>query len=170
MTRKRNKKGSAVSDLPLSLWILIIGLLFPLIGFLTVTLRVICIYYGAGDASYQAAKQQTYTEAQTRARAVFLKDAAIPGVTVPAGSPAVKVVRKNKDNGEEYEFTGIVTEPINTGTFVYLLRVQTSAQVDPIINFGGSVFPWANIPGLSGPIDINFNSENVAENPDGLIE
>jgi hypothetical protein len=167
--RKRNT-GTAIAEMPGAIWLFLVGMLFPLIALVTLSYRVVLLYNGVRDSCYQAALQQSFGEAQTQARATLAKDiGAFTGVTVDALQPRVRIVTRTLATGKETESsTPLAAGTVNVQLNNYFIRTYVNAEIQPLINMGTTGF-WANVPGLTGPIQLNdMVYQTFAENPNGL--
>lgn len=168
--RLRRNNGTAVAEMPGAIWLFLVGMLFPLIALVTISYRVILLNNGVRDCGYQAALAQSYSEAKTKAASTLAKDAsAFTGITIAGGDPRVRIVVRELATGNETEFSApLPVGSVNVQNNNYFIRTYVDATVDPLINMGTTGF-WANIPGLTGPIQLkNMVYNAFAENPDGL--
>jgi hypothetical protein len=167
--RKRNR-GTVVAEMPGAIWLFLIGMLFPLLGLVTLSYRVMLLYNGVRNACYQAAVQESFTDAADKAKSVLQSDvAAFTGIKVAPTEPRTRIVVRNLATSAETEFsTKLAAGSVNPQTHNYFIRIYCDAQVEPLINMGTTGF-WTGIPGLTGPIQLkNFVYQTFAENPPGL--
>lgn len=167
--RLKSASGSTVAEMPGAIWLFIIGMLMPLIGFVTLSFRAIILYNGVRDAAYQAAIAESYTDAKKKAEEVLLADVSVKGVKVDPNEPRVWIIEKKTSDGTEFvQKGGVFPRKVLPEDHAYYFLILVNAQVDPLVNMGGNGF-WKNIPGLTGPLQITDMSYQVyVENPTGL--
>jgi hypothetical protein len=168
--RKRNT-GTAIAEMPGAIWLFLVGMLFPLIALVTISYRVVMLYNGVRDSCYQAALQQSFSDAQATAKTVLTTDVgAFNGISVDSSTePRVVIVTRVLATGKETESTSpLAAGSVNVQLNNYFIRTYVNAKVQPLINMGTTGF-WINVPGLTGPIDLNnMVYQTFAENPNGL--
>ena len=159
-----------MAETPLALWVFLFFLMFPLMGFVTLWYRATCVFFAIRDCTYQAAKEQSFTTAKTKAQEVLKRDSEVwTGIKIlGAAPPECWVVTVNPSSKKETEQNTNLAS-VTFGN-IYMLRTRCQVELQPIINmgYGGSVF--ANIPGLTGPMPLNFSYQVYVENAQGLTQ
>lgn len=154
----------------MALYIFLIGMLFPLIGLITLSYRASVFYFAIRDSTYQAAKQQSFTEAKAKATQILTEDASkFTGIKVLSGFPeTVIVVRPLSGSTQTESKTKLAANSVNTNNNVYFIRTYTKAELAPFVNMGYGGSGFINIPGLTQALPLNFSYQVYAENPPGL--
>ena len=173
-------RGTTIAELPLALWIIFVGIGFPLFILATITLRFALFYQAARESALQASQSQT-----------FFLDPAAPSTALSCVHQAVQTATQvqNSFSGFTINSTNvyIITTPVTTsgaGTPVvtgpntpllvvdtdlnmYQIRVVVAGVVQPLVALPTPFF--GNIPGLTQGFPVTVSEERVFENPDGLI-
>jgi len=165
----RSAFGSSIAEMPVVLWAIFIGLLFPLAIMASMGYRASIVYFATDAACRKASKAPSFTEAQTRAATTMTTDlASFSGISnvVPALSIKVKALSSGS-----YTTSTTVLPPgsVNTSQNIYFVILGVDADIDPLVHFAGG-FMGLNIPGLTGPHTLHFTSQAYVENPNGLTE
>lgn len=164
--RPNRRNGTSLAEVPVNLWVFVFFLLMPFIDIVTLGYRATFAYFGVRDATHKASLQSNFTNAMATANSVLNSDAAA-WTGIGYSNTNVYVV--------QVDATGVETQgspnspwPIPTNSAdVYLVRVSTSASAAPLMNMNG-VASWANVPGLTGPVNLLFTYQVAAENSQGL--
>jgi hypothetical protein len=166
----RRNTGTSMAELPVILFILFVGLLFPLVIYSSIGYRGSILYFAADSAAKKAAKSATYTDASTRAGAV-LSTCLGPfnGIAVTA-PPAISVMAKPIAGGAPTIYTSkLASGSIDTTKNLYFIMSKVDADLSPLVQFGGG-WMGMNIPGLTGPFHLTINTQAYSENPTGLSQ
>jgi hypothetical protein len=167
----RRKSGSAMADFPAALWLLVLGLLLPILCLATMSFRAIFFYMAVRDCCYQAAKEESFSDANSKAAAVFTKDIdAWNGLKITA-NPNVVVVIRDTAGSTTKEVAGPLKAPdapVDTKANVYMLKVYCDGDIQPLIPTGNYSGFFCNIPGLTGPYPMQMSYQVYTENPNGL--
>lgn len=166
----RRNSGTSMAELPVVLWILFVGLLFPLLIYSSIGYRGSILYFAADSASKKAAKSATYTDASTRAGAVLSTILGpFSGIAVSA-PPTISVMAKPIAGGAPTIYPGkVAAGAIDTTKYLYFVMSKVDADLSPLVQFGGG-WMGMNIPGLTGPFHLTINTQAYAENPTGLSQ
>lgn len=166
---KNRKTGSTIPELPVNLWVFIFFLMLPFIDFVTLGYRAVFAYFGVRDACYQAALQQTFTSGMSTANSVLGQDSgAWHGVSYSPNNTQICVVQVDQNGTETVGAANTPWSQIIVQSDVYLIRLNATANIDPIINMTGSPLP--KIQGLSAPLTFQLQYQVTAENPAGLVK
>jgi hypothetical protein len=176
--RYRRRSGTSLAEVPVNLWVFVFILLLPFIDFVTLGYRATLAYFCVRDACHQAAYQPTFSTGLSTGNSRLSSDAAAwSGINF--SNTHLQIVRLYALNNSETDgaldsaWSG-ASVPLTDGqtpvpnAYVYLLRLTTTAALDPIINLSAANTTWGNVPGLTGPINLNFSYQVTAENPNGL--
>jgi hypothetical protein len=153
---QRKQTGTLIAELGPALWLLFIGIFFPLLDLINLG-----FIYGSGF---------TLNNLQARQCAVLPKSEAID----PAG--AVKFgIPQDWQNSGLGKFVKLVSDPQTTVTYTpgttessgvqdINVQVSTTIVVSPFVQ--AEFIP--DVPGLTAPFTFKFVSERVLENPDDV--
>lgn len=170
--KQRSRKGSLIAEYPGILFLLFIGLTFPLLNLATITIRYCFLVMAAHEAAYQAALAKTFLNdvSATDRSAINVSNAVAQSVAT--SFDGVKVTNINTRIAVSDVATQLVTRtatklliPADTSKFVYMIESELNAEVQPFMTL--PVF-FSNIPGLTGPMIISVCARKVCENPQGL--
>ena len=173
---KKNKRpvtrrcaGSAMAEMPFVIWILLVGLLFPLMIFGSLGYRASILYFAGDSAVRRAAKAPTFTDATTRAASVLTTNLT-PFTGIAASTPKLSVLVKPIGGGSPTIYTSkLAPGSVDTSKNLYFVISTVDADLAPLVQFNGS-WMGMSIPGLTGPFHLTFNQESYAENPSGLSQ
>ncbi len=165
----RRQRGYSVAELPAVLWIILVGLLFPLIIMTSMGYRATILYFGSDSAVRKASKAPTFTDAQSRANATLTANlASFSGIS--SITPTLFVLVKPLSGGSPVTFPGkLAAGSVDTSKNIYFLLMRVDADIDPLVRFDTK---WMGmvIPGLTGPYSLRLKVESYVENPNGLTE
>lgn len=165
----RSAVGSSIAEMPVVLWAIFVGLLFPLAIMTSMGYRASVVFFATDAACRKASKAPSFTEAKARAAATMTTDLApFPGISnvVPALSIKVKALSSGSYTTST---TVLPAGSVNTSQNIYFVILGVDADIDPLVHFAGG-FMGLNIPGLTGPYTLHFTSQAYVENPNGLTE
>jgi hypothetical protein len=164
----RRRNGTSIAELPVTLWVFIFFMMLPLIDMVTLSYRGILAYSGVRQATTNAALQTSFSLAATAANSELGSYASSftgIGYSTP---PNVFVVQVDQSGNEKQGPANSPWPSPIVAADVYLIRVQTSATAAPLLNLGVTG-NWNGVPGLTGPITLQFTYQVTAEHPSGLI-
>lgn len=170
---QRSLAGSTLIDFAPALWILLMGLMFPLINLATVTIRANVFTTIAQDAARDAGKAKTFFAPLSGSQPSAVGAATTAASNVAARFSGITISSVNTYICTTAVSTGIVskqstalTSPANTTSNLYQIEVRVVGQAYPLMSFSQSMF--GQIPGLTGPVNITSVARVYAENPQGL--
>ncbi len=172
---KRLARGSALVDVPLSLWILMLGLALPLVDLATTSLRVVLLQSIARDAAMVASRCKTFSKSsseqsqsavQAASDIAAARAAKLNGVTLTSVNTYI-VVTNLIDRTSVQQSTPL-SQPADTDLYVYSIRTIVVGQVSPLITLDGCLF--GKVPGLTGPVKISVSTQTFCEFPQGLTQ
>lgn len=165
----RSKRGHSVSELPVVLIILLLGILIPVIDFCTVSMRTSFLDGAARSAAHVAAKAHTFWQGSPNDPSVRMLARAetqrslngFTGIRVQRITP--RIVRTNIENpAETRTFDRPLPAAPDTEKYVYHVEVELRGDVDPLFKFANL---WGDIPGLTRPLPFTAKAREVFENP-----
>lgn len=165
----RSAFASSIAEMPVALWAIFIGLLFPLAILLSMGYRASVVYFATDAACRKASKAPSFTEAQTRAASTLTTDLT-PFSGISNVVPALTIKVKSLASATETTSTTVLPPgSVNTSQNIYFVILRVDADIDPIVHFAGG-FMGMSIPGLTGPYTLRIASQAYVENPNGLTE
>ena len=173
--RKRNCHGSFIVETPAALWVLFVLFTIPMIDLATVLLRYTFVVAAAHDASHSAGKAMSYMSdiSAQEASAIHLADAAARATAaafaeVTVDSVATRILITNLTTRAVTTRTTPLTTPADTGVNLYEYETTVTGRINPLIAFNAG--PFAGIPGLSAPVNVQVTSRQFCENTQGLMQ
>jgi hypothetical protein len=178
---KRRRCGTTIAELPLGLWIVFIGIGFPLFILATLTVRFALFWEAAREAAQAACQAQTfYNNPPFPATALSAVNAAniaannvlttFPGSTLTQPAQVWIVITPISNRGAltpTMYGPNMALSSVNTDLNLYQVRVVLTGKVAPLLTLPIPYF--GNIPGLTQAFPTTVAEERVFENPDGLI-
>jgi len=179
----RTQRGASyITEFPLAIMVLLVVVAFPLLCLATITLRISLLSSIAKDLAHAASKAETFQTAQGGKPSAcdIVKDLAprlasnYPGITFVGDpsqlQPSIVILDSSDPNSQpDVRDPGVKltdSDPIDTSRYVYMIRVDVPAQVDPLIKLNSDML--GNIPGLTTPIPITQEGMENFENAPGL--
>jgi hypothetical protein len=168
-TSYRSRSAYSMAELPVALWFILIGMLFPLLIMTSMGYRASILYFAGDSACKKAAKAPSFTEAGVRANAALKANlASFSGLSKV--TPTLFIIVKPLSGGSAAKFSGKLAEgTVDTSKNIYFLLMQVDADIDPIVRFDKQWMGMA-IPGLTDSYSLRINHESYVENPNGLTE
>jgi hypothetical protein len=181
-TRFRKKRvGTSIAEAPLALWIIILGMAFPLLILVMTSVKFGFFWNAARDACKQACQAQTFeqppptggTSAVDTANTVANAAAAsFSGITIV---PPVQVYIIRTDLVTNVDQKMPVPNqrlmgadaPPDPDRYYYAIQVELDGTVDPFINHPG-LMDNLPIPGLTTSFPVHVTSQQPFENIQGL--
>ncbi|MGH9550461.1 MAG: hypothetical protein ACRD3W_13855 [Terriglobales bacterium] len=165
--KRRNEKGSSLTEFGPALAIFIIFVIVPLLD-----LGVIPIRYGiAYGVLNQLTKRMGMCEKLSQANNMYMNekwwvnDLNASGIFVSKKALSIRVVGTNQETAANLPTSAPV--PTNflpdskSGPYYYYLQLTSTLQINPLFPM---TVPWAGIPGLTGPVTIPITTEGAWEN------
>lgn len=170
MMRMRKETGS-IAELPAVLWVLFCLLIFPLIDLASIGLRTAQVSMAAQRACQMASRAASFqTGVNGYKSAVEIAQAETDnlvkdygGVHLKKVSTSILVTSVDSHNVTVVEHA--LTSAANTADNIYQIRVEVSADVDPLITI--PYIPIA-ISGVTQTMHVNCSDQQYAECPQGL--
>jgi len=182
-TRKRCS-AQVLAEAPAALWILFVGIGFPLLILATLTLRLGLFWEAVKEAAQVSCQAQTFLTPPTYPTSALsaVQSATttaqnvlniFPGCTltqpvnVYIGATPISGGSTNWLNAGSPNQT-VSAGQIDTDQNVYSIRVDLVGQVQPLVTFNCPYF--GNIPGLTEPFPASVSEQRIFENPLGLSQ
>jgi hypothetical protein len=185
----RSRFGTTIAEVPLGLYIVFIGMAFPVFVLAILSIRFAMFWEAAREAAEAACQCQTYQNnadvtsvtangastatlsAVNQALLTAQQVASIfPGVTI--GSVQTWIVKTpvsqstSPTAAQVYGPGTALGVPADTQQNMYQIRVIVSGQVQPIVKLPGGFL--GRVPGATQPIEVTVSEDRVFENPGGL--
>jgi Flp pilus assembly protein TadG len=167
MRSTRNRQGSTMADTPIALWLLFLGLMFPLMDLASITMRYTFLLAAARDGAFAGSREQTFTLADAALKAKINQTAAsFTGITV--NNITTNVVTTNISSKAVTRQPTKLAAPANPTTNLYQIEAQVQGTIEPFINMGGITSIVPNVPGVTAPVTTSVTCREYFENPQGL--
>jgi hypothetical protein len=178
---ERRRYGTTIAELPLGLWIVFVGIGFPVFILATLTARFALFWEAAREAAQAACQAQTfYNNPPFPATALSAVNAAntaavnvlntFPGSTLTQPAQVWIVITPVSNRGSlapNLYGPNMALSAVNTDSNMYQVRVVLTGKVQPLLTLPIPYF--GNIPGLTQAFPTTVAEERVFENPDGLV-
>jgi hypothetical protein len=163
--KSRSVIASSIAEIPLALFLIFIGLMFPLIALSTITYQAIILQVAVRDSCRAASRSSTWTLAKVNSMAVFDRDIhAFHGIKAEA-TPVIVI--RAPDNSEKVTGDKLSLGSIEETEALYLVRISARAELTPI--FAGGNWQGLKIPGFTAPMILSASDQIVSENPESLM-
>jgi hypothetical protein len=178
---KRRRRGTTIAELPLGLWMVFVGIGFPVFILATLTARFALFWEAAREAAQAACQARTFYNnppfPSTALSAVNAANSAasnvlatFPGSTLTQPAQVWIVITPISSQGTltpNMYGPNMALSAVNTDLNMYQVRVVLTGKVQPLFTLPFSYF--GNIPGLTQAFPTTVAEERVFENPEGLI-
>ena len=167
-------------ELPAGLSMMFIGIFFPQLCLVLITVRFTLFLEAAREAGDVASSAQTYMDttvsygAITQARnKVISVSNMFPGITInpDTGVNCYVVTTPLGSTSAASVVTGpntALNTAVDPSTNLYQIRIDITGQISPVVNFPSNIF--GNVPGLTSPFPVTTSVIRVLENPQGLFQ
>lgn len=156
-----------MADTPMALWLLFLGLTFPLIDLATVTMRYTFVLAAARDGVFAGSRENTYTLAKNAvSTAVINTSKSFTGIKNVTTSN-VNIVITDKASKTVSRQPSKLTAPA-TSANIYQIEAVVDADIDPFINMQGVGGILPSVPGITTPAHTTVVCREYFENPQGL--
>lgn len=168
-----NARASVAAELPVVLWVIIVGMTIPLVVLVSFSIRYNFLVAASRDAAYSASRATTYAAdvSATQLSAMHAADAAarltaskFSEITVNSVSTNIVITRLS--NGVVTLQSQALAQPADTTTYAYQLETIVNGSTTPLLVVDQNL--WNGIPGLTAPINVSVASRAYFENPQGL--
>lgn len=184
----RHTRGETLPEMPIVLWVIFMFLFFPLLNLATSTVRAYFMRQNVLECAHRGAKANTYIlptpvssddpagspSAQQLVQQCmndFTTSGFGQGGCQYIGTPDLRIVRINTASGAETVYpinTPLSSAEIDPSGSTYYLEVSANGRANPFLPYTGPV--GGNIPGLTGPMDVQVTGREMFENVSGLSQ
>ncbi len=151
--------------------VLFLLVLFPLVDLVTVAIRYVLVLQAVHDGVQAAAPAVTFTAGSGTNSVMNLAPNAIADTLskyTGISNTSIRIRLKSTDIATQtvtdYPWNTKLPAPA-TQTSIYAIECQVSADVEPLINFGGVC---QLLPGITGPMHVDIAAQELTENPAGM--
>lgn len=165
-----------MAEMPLAMWIMILGMCLPLLMISTMTLRFGFFWNACREAAQQAARCQTFqTDTTSGPSSVTTADAvaasstqAFTGISI-VGPVNVYILQTNVNTNVSQKNASrqCLAAAADTANYIYDIQVELNGQIQPLITASSNGI-LGNIPGLTGPFPVVVRAQFSSEVPQGL--
>lgn len=167
VSKNRRARGSTMADTPVTLWLLFLGLTFPLMDLASITMRYTFLLAAARDGAFAGSREQTYTLADAALKAKIAQTAAsFTGITVTGVT--TNIVTVNLASKAVSRTPAKLAAPANPSVNLYQIEARVAGTIQPFINMGGVGGILPNVPGITAPVQTSVTCREYFENPQGL--
>lgn len=173
--RKRNRFGSVIVETPAALWVLLVLFTVPMIDMAAVLIRYTFMVAASRDAAHAAGRAKSYMSNLTPEdpSAMNLADSygrrtAASFAEISVDSITTRLLITNLTTRAVTVRTTPLTSPADTSENLYEYETVINGRINPLVPFYAG--PFAGIPGLSAPVQVNVASRSFCENPQGLTQ
>lgn len=166
---RANRNGYALIELPVVLWCIFVGFVFPLLIMASIGIRSSILFFNADTACLRACKAPSYTEASKRAINSLNNDlGTFNGISNISSS--LSIIVKPLSGASPTIVNGKLAQgSIDSSKNLYFLLLFTEADIDPLVRFD-TQWLGLTVPGLTEPYKLRLKTECYSENPNGLTE
>lgn len=169
----RTTRGAFIAELPVALWMLILGFTFPLVDLSIATMRTTLVLGACRDGVHEAARSKTF-QTSISASELSSQQSALNTVNQVASrfhgiritSVNTFIIRTDINTQVSTRYASALTQPADSSAYVYNIETVVVGQADPLVTFNIPFF--GNIPGLTGPMTVSAAAREFAEYPQGL--
>ncbi|MBY0546268.1 MAG: hypothetical protein K2W95_03200 [Candidatus Obscuribacterales bacterium] len=172
----RPASGSSLSEIPVVLFVFLIGLLFPMIDLAVIAYRTSYLHSAAHNAAHSAARAQTFMANGSKGElsainiakrdALATKSNGAGGVNFTDQDVKVTIIGTPIKAGKpEIRSTAPLTD-ISTKDYMFQIEVTVDGRVEPLVVLSESFF--GKVQGLTVPIQLQSTYKEFCEHPSGL--
>lgn len=168
---RTNSRGNTLAETPAIIFVLVLGVFFPMVVLGSITLRATFLSVTAKDAAHAAAKAKTFQTGEAeKPSAIDIANSVIaregPKFSgISASSIKTSIVSTDVTSGSVTRSSAPLTN-VDTSRNVYAIEVAVNGKVEPIIRCETGFF--GNVPGLTSPMPLTVVACEMSENPQGL--
>lgn len=171
--RLRPGVGTTMAEMPLALWIIIVGICFPILMLAIMTIRYGFFWNACRQAAQQAAKCPTFQNDSSQGKsAVNMADSvasmaasSFNGISI-VNPVHVYIVQTDVSAGTSSTNPDrqMLPAAADTDKNIYEIQVSLDGLVAPIV----PVNAFGSIPGLTSPFPVTVKAQYSCEVPQGL--
>lgn len=165
-----------MAELPLAMWIMIVGLCFPLLVIATSSMRFGFFWNACREAAQQAARCQTFqnnssvgtSAINTADQVAALSANSFSGISI-VPPVNVYILQTNVISGQSTKNPSRtkLAAAADTDNNVYEIQVELNGMIQPLIS-NPVTGMLGSIPGLTGPFPVTVRAQYSCEVPQGL--
>lgn len=166
----RSRKAMITAELPIILWILFIGIAFPVLDLATTFLRISFLYAGVHYASISAARAGSFSapldgkpsaQDETASKLNQIQKL-FTGLSVANVNTAIVVI-KNDTLAKSSQNVPLAL-PADQSANTYQIEVAADCSADPLFPIPLPI----KVSGLNAPLTMHIAARQYCENPQGL--
>jgi len=170
---RRRKRGTTIAEMPLAMWIIIMGICFPILILGIITMRFGFFWNACREAAKQAAKCPTFevdssqgkSAVNTADQVATLAANSFNGISIvyPVN---VYVLQTDVSAGTSIKNADRKRLPsaADTDKNIYEVQVELNGLIAPLVPVGS----LGSIPGLTSPFPVTVRAQYSCEVPQGL--
>lgn len=177
---KKIRVGTTIAEAPLALWIIILGMAFPLLILVMTSVKYGLFWNAARDACKQACQAQTFEQpppngglsaVDTANQVATAAAASFSGITI-VPPVQVYIIRTDLTSGVDQKMPvpnqrlNGTDAPPDPDKYYYAIQVELDGTIDPFLNHPG--LTGIPIPGLTTSFPVRVTSQQPFENIQGL--
>jgi len=169
----RRRRGTTLAEMPLALWIIVVGICFPLLMLAIITVRYGFFWNACRQAAQQASKCPTFENNSSQGPSAVNTADQVAGMAASSfnGISIVNPVHVYILQTDVSAGTSI-TNPdrqklaaaADTDKNIYEIQVALNGLIAPLV----PVSSLGNIPGLTSPFPVTVRAQYSCEVPQGL--
>lgn len=169
--RKAKRRTGSIAEIPLVIFALFLVFAFPMINLGTTALRHSLFMYACRQGAFSAASAYTFGNGTAeKPAAVDIAPQKVASVIsrfsgITMKSIDVSIVSVDLESGAVMKHNGKLTEPADTGKFLYFIELTAVADIYPITEVR---LPFLDVAGLSRKWTSTVNVREFVESPQGL--
>ncbi|HEY9731032.1 MAG TPA: hypothetical protein V6C89_03920 [Drouetiella sp.] len=170
---RRSDGGTTLAEMPLALWIIIVGICFPILMLAIMTVRYGFFWNACRQAAQQAAKCPTFQNDSSQGKSAVntadtvasMAASSFNGISI-VNPVHVYIVQTDVSAGSTSTNADrqMLAAAADTDKNIYEIQVSLDGLVAPIV----PISTFGNIPGLTSPFPVNVKAQYSCEVPQGL--
>ncbi len=165
------RRRGSIAEIPLVIFALFLVFAFPMINLGTTALRHALFLTACRQGAFVAASAYTFGNGTAeKPAAIDCGPAKVNSVVQKFSGITVKdvdvsIISVDLQNGTIKKFAGKLSEPADTGTYLYFIELTATADIYPITEVK---LPFLNVAGLSRKWTSTVSVREFVESPQGL--
>lgn len=173
--KQRKARGTSIAEMPIVLFIFVLGLLLPLIDLSCIALRSSFVHTAARMSLQSAARAKSFASASADGEASALQIAANIAETVQANGLSGFTLEKTelaiigvpiKAGAQPIYVLNAPLDKVQKSDYVYQLEVRVAGKIAPLLKLNSEIF--GDVPGLTTDFPVSAKYKQFAEHPNGL--
>lgn len=172
----RSKNGSSICEMPVVLFVFILGLLLPLADLGFIAFRTSFIHEAAQNALHSAVRAKTFQQNSSdgelsainvgRRDAISVRDSGITGVNFQDTDVELSILGTPVRAGKQPIHSQGPLSTVESKNYLYQVEVTVTGRVEPLITLSSSLF--GEVPGLTSALPVQATYKQFVEHPEGL--